>query len=189
MKTGQRSSRPCVHINARDVIEYCKNYHTEPTHDKARSWLANNRRHLERAMRSVIKARMQDILDVALWDEYFDPALNEQFIAVDAAISSVLHDHGVAVGGEHNDGSYSEAHMKQVLEYLVSNPIAAKICLEYDNEFRVLGHERTISHRTDRVHLIREQGKLKAEVVHGSSCAHIDYLVIPVPLENNARAD
>lgn len=94
MKTGVRSSRPCVHITPRDVIACCKDRPQEPTLDQAKSWLSKNRRQLERQLRSIIKERMQDILAVMLWDEYFDPALNEQFFAVDAAIAAALGGRG-----------------------------------------------------------------------------------------------
>lgn len=59
--------------------------------------------------------------------------------------------------------------------------------MEYENEFLLPGKAEGVLQRTERVHLMRERGELRAELVDKSSCAHTDYLEIPRDSDTNTE--
>jgi hypothetical protein len=70
---------PYVQIATKDVISFCKERSQTPAAKVARQWLIDNKRAIEREMRSAIKKEIPNILDFILFGGFVDPALNERY--------------------------------------------------------------------------------------------------------------
>jgi len=172
----QRHYLPAVRITPQDVISYCDKRWQHPSEEEAKAWLSKNRRSIAQLMRSHIEANMDNILDEATIDGYPDQVFDEQYSAVDRAISDAAGEYGETIGKDHYGSSEDCSQMLRAVSRLVENPSDVFMCIEYENEFgdddacEVL--DRTVTHRTKRVHINRDAGNLKVEIVESSTCIH-----------------
>jgi hypothetical protein len=173
---------PCVQITTRDVISFCKEHSQTPAAKVARQWLLDHKRAIEREMREAIKEEIPNILDHVLFGGYVDPARDAHYQDFDGAVNAAMDDYAAKHGMELHGFSYHEKHISELLEHLLANPLEFRGCLEYNIDFcpRDAATTEENIRRFNRVHVIRESGSLRAEVIGTDKCVHDDYVIVPV---------
>ena len=172
---------PCVQITTKDVISFCNERSQKPSPKDAKQWLLDNKRTIEREMRSAIREEIASIFDFVLFGGYVDPALNEQYQDFYLAVNAAMDDYAAKNCMELHEFSCDECHISELVELLLANPVDFRACVEYDTGFCLSGVAPTEENirRCNRVHLIREQGQLTAEVIDTDTCAHNGHVIVP----------
>lgn len=188
MGNGKILYRPVINISPADVIAHCANRRQKPTTSEARRWLRRHTAEIEEAMCSIVKQHLDDVLDDASIAEYPDPRMDAQYRIVDSAIGEAISKYCEILGHEDCDGGWDGAAMLEVLEYLLDHSHGKGIiCMPYTvgfgEPYTSQKHEGVV-HRTERIHISFDNGKLIAELGKSAKCHHEGSVFVPICNDN-----
>ena len=133
-------------------------------------------------MSNIINESLDELLDEACLRAYPDPQFDKQYRVIDNAITDAAENYAEAIGQEHLGSSYTEADMLEIVRRMLDQKDKFAACLAYIHEFGPHFEDfkdRTITHQTERIHLVSENGKVTAEVIRTNRCKHGDDVFVP----------
>jgi hypothetical protein len=173
---------PSVRITAADVVEFSRTQGQQPSTENAERWLSLQRRCITEMMSNVVRDNLEQILGEAMLREYPDPAFDKQYKDIDEAIDTASDEYGQRMAKEWCSSSYETREMLEVVRRMLAQRDKFSACIAYSQGFGELGksyEETVITHRTKRVHLTCEGGRVKAEVVVDDGCEHCQDVFVP----------
>lgn len=174
---------PVVRITPNDVVSYCMKHRQNPSVQDAVLWLSRNRSDLEDAMRIAVERDLDWIFDDITLDNSPDPAVNEQLAILESLIFGAADRYASENGCNDYGSSVDSDELLQVVAYLVESPADRKVCIEYGYEFgppfKSLEEQGDATHRTERIHIIRENGNLTVELIQSPKCGHDSSFFVP----------
>lgn len=176
--------RPPINISPADLIAYCANRRQKPTMSEAKRWLRRRTAEIEEAIQSTVRQHLDDVFDSASIVEHPDSRVDAQYRIVDSAIGEAINKYCGILGHEDCDGGWDGAAMLEVLEYLLDHSHGkGMICMPYTVGFGepyASQKHQGVVHRTDRVHISFDNGKLTAELGNGTECHHEGSVYMPI---------
>ena len=173
---------PSVRITPADVVQYSQAQGQQPSIEDAERWLCRQRRCIREMMGNVVRDNLEQILGEAMCTEYPDPVFDKQYRDIDVAIVIASDAFGKKMNEEQYGCSYQVRDMCDVVHRMLGQQDKFAACLAYSQEFGELGknyEERVATHRTKRVHLNCEGGRVTAEVVVEDACEHGQDVFVP----------
>ena len=180
--------RPPIKITPADVIAYSATRQQKPTTSEATRWLRRHRKEIEKEIQAAVNLHLDQILNSVSIAEYPDPRVDETYRKVDSAISEAIARHCESIDKEDYSNAWTDTVMMDVLQYLLDYCDGqGMICMPYTVEYVDLGvsaENQTVTHQTDRVHIIYDKGTLIAEVAVSTECDHNNSVFVPVNKES-----
>ena len=166
---------PSVRIRPVDVIKFSQQQGQQPSIEDAERWLSSQRRRIEEMMSNLVRGNLEEILGQATSWGYPDPVFDKQFTEIDEAILNASDELGEKMNKEFHRSSCEVRDLHEVVRRMLAQQDKFVACIAYLHEFETRDEsyeERVITHRTKRVHLTCESGKVKAELVVEDACEH-----------------
>ena len=173
---------PTVRITPTEVVEYFQARCQQPSIEDAERWLSSHKRCIEEMMNLVIKNGLERILEEATLMAYPDPAFDKQFRQIDDAIQAASDEYAHKMGLEQYSSSYEERDMLEVVARVLVRQSKFTACIAYSQEFTRPSNgskDKGVAHRSKRIHLSSEGGKITAEVVTRDVCKHLSDVFVP----------
>jgi hypothetical protein len=133
-------------------------------------------------MGNIVQDKLETILGEAMCIAYPDPVFDKQYRLIDGAIFTATDEYAQSLEKEYCSSSYQEREMLEVVRCMLEQQDKFAACIAYSQEFGKVDknlEERVITHRTKRVHLNCQGGRVTAEVVVEDACEHGQDVLMP----------